>query len=123
MVFKKKYALLTLIVLIVEICIAIYHFYPFLRGFLGDVLVIILLYTFLKTFFVIKDKKLIGGILLFAFLIEILQFFKLTELLHIESKILKIILGSTFDVWDLFAYLLGGFAISIFQNKRKKLQN
>ncbi len=118
----KKYLLSFLILLIVEIAIAVFHFHPFVRGFLGDVLVVLLLFSFLKLFFSIASEKLAIGILLFAFTVELLQFFDLVETLNIQSKLLRIVLGSVFDWWDLLAYTVGTVIIFVFEYRNSLKQ-
>ncbi len=118
----KKYLLFFFILLIMEIAIAVFHFHPFVRGFVGDVLVILLLFTFLKAFFSITSEKLAIGILLFAFTVELLQFFDLVETFNIQSKPLRIVLGSVFDWWDLVAYTVGAVIIFVFEYRNSLKQ-
>ena len=143
----KRYIFIFLSLLVIEIAIAIYHFHPIIRGFVGDILVIPLLFSFLRIFFSMacasasllrhsshsyEGRKASGGtrterlviyILLFAFSVEITQYYHLADLLHIESKILRTIMGSTFEITDLAAYLIGGFLIIAFEKifHRKRL--
>ncbi len=111
--FKKWHFLLFAILLLSETAIAVLSENPFIRGFLGDVLVVPLLYSFLKTIFLFSSKKTMLAVLTFAFLVEFLQFFRLGEILNIQSKVLLTILGSVFDPLDLVAYFLG-FLIILF---------
>jgi hypothetical protein len=54
-------------------------------------------------------------VFIFACLIEIGQYFNLASLLHMEDfKIAKIIIGSTFDFYDIISYFIG--AILIFED-------
>src|SRR5690606_21923463 len=96
-----------------EIGIAYFHFNPFTRGFLGDVLVILLLYSFFKIFIRKNVFSIAISVLMFAFLIELLQYFQIASRLNVDSKIILIVLGSVFDWWDLVAYFLG-FVIIMF---------
>jgi len=111
--FKKRYFIPFLLVLVCEIAIAIFHFHRFVRGFLGDVLVIPLLYFLLRTFFTITHKSTIYVVLGFAFIVETLQLFNLAKILNIRSELLKIIIGNTFDWKDLLAYGFGAFCIHL----------
>lgn len=105
--FNPKYLIASITLFLIEITIAILHFNPFIRGFLGDVLVIFLMYSFLKIFIKNNTLKIAVFVLAFAYFVEMLQFFKLAELFNIKSTILLIIVGSVFDLWDLVAYTLG----------------
>ncbi|PKA83604.1 uncharacterized protein DUF2809 [Ulvibacter sp. MAR_2010_11] len=117
-VFRKKYAVITIILLLVEIAIALFHFHPIVRGFLGDVLVVILLYTFLRTFLLISPVKIALGALLFAFTIEFVQILNPVEFFEIHSKILQTVIGSSFDPWDLVAYSIGFVFILLLEKIR-----
>ncbi len=112
-VFRNKYFYSTLVLLFIEIGIAVFHFNLFIRGFVGDVLVILLLYSFLKIFIKNHVFKIAISVLAFAYAIEFLQLFKLAEKLQIHSKIMLTILGSVFDLWDLMAYFIGFLLILI----------
>lgn len=105
--FNLRYLIATILLFLVEIAIAILHFSLFIRGFLGDVLVILLMYSFLKIFIKNNILKIAVFVLAFAYFVEMLQFFKVAKLFNIKSKILITIVGSVFDLWDLVAYTLG----------------
>ncbi len=118
--FSTKYLLATLLLFTVETAIAYFHFNAFIRGFFGDVLVVLLLYSFLKIFIKNNVVKTAVSVLAFAIFVELLQFFKLAEILNIQSKILLTILGSVFDVWDLAAYFLGFLIILLIEKLLQK---
>lgn len=113
--FKWNYFLIFLLLLFAEIIIAIFHFNAFIRGFLGDVLIVLLLYSFLRIFIRDNVLKTALSVLVFAFFVEFLQYFKLTEILNIQSKLLLTLLGSVFDIWDLVAYFIGFLIILSFE--------
>ena len=92
---------------LIETGIAIYVHDSLIRPFFGDVLVIWLMYAFIKSFMVSRkmDIYLAAGIFLFACLIEIGQYFGLAALLHLRpASVLGIIIGATFDWMDMLAY-------------------
>lgn len=106
--FDKKYFLYFLGLLIVEILIALLVENPMIRGSVGDVLVVILIYCFIQAFFQINKKKTIIGVGIFALLVEISQAFHLVEKLNLQnSKFFATVLGTTFDLNDVWAYLAG----------------
>lgn len=108
MTFKWKYGLVFLCLLMVEVLIGMYVHDTFVRPFIGDLLVVILLYSFAKTFVNLPPAHTAISVFIFALLIELLQLFNLAELLGLEqSKLAKIVLGSTFDPLDLLAYFIG----------------
>ena len=106
--FNRRYALIALIVFAIEIIIARFMHDRIVRPFIGDVLVVVLLYAFLKTFCVLPARTAACLVFVFACVIEVLQYFHLPALLGLESnRLAVIVLGATFDPIDLLAYALG----------------
>jgi hypothetical protein len=93
----------------VEVGIALYVHDRVVRPFVGDVLVVILIYAFVRALFEPKNAALLAiGVLIFAYLIEIGQFFSLVSFLGLEKYALaRVVLGATFDWMDLIAYSVG----------------
>lgn len=118
---KKRlmYILITIIVFLMGVVlIKWFDNGGFIRGFLGDLIVVIFMYCLIKIFFDIEAKKLIIGVLLFSFTIEILQYFKLINYLGLqEYKLAQILLGATFDTIDLIAYTIGGVVVYFMDTK------
>lgn len=114
--FDKKYFLYFLGLFIVEILIALFVGNPMIRGSVGDVLVVILIYCFLQAFFQVDKKKTIIGVGIFAFLVEISQAFNLVEKLNLQdNKFFSTVLGTTFDLNDIWAYLAGCAVVYILE--------
>lgn len=116
----KNYFISFIILFFIEVTIAYFHFNAFIRGFFGDMLVVLLLYSFLKIFIKNNVVKTAVSVLAFAFFVELMQFFKLAETLNIHSKILLTIMGSVFDVWDLLAYFIGFLIILLVEKLLQK---
>lgn len=90
----------------------------FIRPFFGDVLVVMLLFSFVKIFCENNSIKVAIAVLLFAYIIEILQYFNFIEILGIQdNKIARVVLGATFDWLDLVAYTLGVIFSMVLDNK------
>lgn len=95
--------------LIIEILIALYIKDDFIRPFGGDILVIPLLYYFIKSFVSINPPRLIIAVVLFAFLIECSQYFEIIRILGLEeSHFWQTIIGTSFHRLDLVCYVVGG---------------
>ena len=108
MKINKKYIYLTIVLFLIEVCIAVFLKDTFIRPIFGDVLVVILLFSFVRILYYGERLKLIIGVLLFSFTIEILQYFQFASILGLEeNKIAKIVLGATFNKLDLLAYVVG----------------
>ncbi len=106
--FNKNYFGLTVLIFIVEVLIALFVHDRFIRPYLGDVLVVILLYCFLKSFLKLSFLTTALGVLIFSFMIEFLQFLHIVEKLHLEeSKFARTVLGTSFSWIDLFTYVIG----------------
>ena len=105
--FNPFYFLIFLVLLIIEVLIAIYLKTGFIRHTVGDFLVTILIFSFIKSFIQPNSLKLGILVLVFAFTVEILQLFNLVGFLEIKNTILKISLGTTFHLSDLLAHTLG----------------
>ncbi len=118
--FNKKYFLLTVILFLTEINIALFFQDRFIRPYVGDLLVVILLYCFVKSFFKVPVIPLSIGVLLFSFVVETLQYFNLVELLHLQqSKLARIVLGTSFEWIDIIAYSLGIFLVIMIETGKK----
>jgi Protein of unknown function (DUF2809) len=106
--FNKSYAFYTILLFLVEVFIAVFINDNFVRPFIGDVLVVILIYCLVRTFWNIRYRTAALSVLAFAFTIEVLQYFKLVDVLGLQKyKIIAIAIGSTFDWKDIIAYILG----------------
>lgn len=105
---RAIYFLIFLFLLGVEIAIATYLKTGFIRAYLGDLLVVILLYCLLMS--ILKPSVKTGLILTLAiaFAIELLQLVNLTKFFPQEYKQLAtLVLGSHFSWLDLLMYVLG----------------
>ncbi len=110
---KKKlritYIIAFILLLAAEIFIGAFINDAFVRPYMGDVLVVMLMCAFLRIFFTEKPKLLPLYATLFAVIIETLQYFDFVGLLGLESnRILSIALGRTFDIKDIICYFAGG---------------
>lgn len=107
---KKRiiYALCFLAVLIIEIVIGAYVHDTFVRPYMGDALVVILIYCFIRIFIPQSLRWLPIYVFVFACFIEVLQYFQLADMLGLaDNGLARIILGSTFDWMDILCYAAG----------------
>jgi len=121
LVFNKKFFLVFLALFFTELSIAIFVHDQFVRPIVGDVLVILLMYVFVRAFFDVRNYKLLAGcILLIAYLIELGQYFDLVSRLGLtDSRIAITIIGTSFDWKDILAYTIG-FGLVLFGSRTKK---
>lgn len=106
--FKGHYFVLAFIIFCIEVLIALFAHDRFIRPYLGDFLVVILIYCFLRSFIDISVVKLALSALLFSFMVETLQYFNILGRLGLQdSRLAKTLMGSSFEWTDLVAYTLG----------------
>ena len=119
--FNKKYFIWALALFGVEFLIAtLFKNIGFIRGYLGDVLVVILLYYLVLSFVKVKHKsKLIWGIFAFAVAVEILQYFGVASYLGFaKGSIGYIILGNPFSWADIICYAIGCLILQLTINRK-----
>lgn len=111
-----------LVLLMVEVLIAVFVHDDLIRPYVGDMLVVIVVYCFVRIFMPVKCRILPLYVFLFAVGIEILQYFQLVQLLGLEeNKILRILLGSVFDVMDILCYAIGCVALMGYEGVRYRI--
>jgi hypothetical protein len=116
--FNPKYGLWALLLFLVEVFIAVFIKDSFVRPFIGDVLVVILVYCFVRAFWRIPTKPAAIGVFLFACGIEGLQYLDLLgKLGWKDNKLLVVILGSSFDWKDILAYGIGCATVLLLSQK------
>ncbi|WP_300349625.1 DUF2809 domain-containing protein [Chryseobacterium sp.] len=121
--FNLKYLLLTILLFLIEVLIAtVLKDQFFIRAYLGDVIVVMLLYTFVKSFLIINDVKLILGIFVFSCLIEFAQFFNIAEKLGFQpGSLMYIVIGNSFSWIDIVCYAAGCLLLYLFVKIKDKI--
>ena len=92
-----------------------------MRHYLGDVLAVILLYAFVRAIFSAPPSNLALKIFAFAAALELVQYFGVVQILGVENKILKVIIGGTFDFTDLLCYAVGCVLASAYEKLESKI--
>ena len=119
---KKFYRWAAIILFFIEVFIAVeVPSESFIRHSMGDFLVVILLYCLIKSFITMDSNKVIIGVLLFSFAIEFSQYFHLVDILGITNTILRVIMGTSFSISDLFMYGFGSLTIYLYESRRISL--
>lgn len=115
---KKRlfYFLAFILLLTVEIFIALFVHDRFVRPYIGDVLVVMVLYFLIRIFLPEGCGWLPGIIFLFATGVETLQYFRLVERLGLsDSRLMRTVLGSVYDFKDILCYGVGCVLLQIGQ--------
>ena len=121
--FYKSYFLLALIIFFIEVFIGKEMHDNIIRPYGGDFLVVILLYCLVKSF--IKSSVLTTaiGVLLFAYCVEISQYFHTVSQLGLaHSKMAVMLMGTTFSWVDMLTYTLGILLVLIIENVKLNLK-
>ncbi|PUZ24807.1 DUF2809 domain-containing protein [Chitinophaga parva] len=106
--FNTRYFVLAVLLFIIEVLIARYLHDEFVRPYVGDFLVVILIYCFVCSFVQAQVFPLAVGVLIFAYLVEISQYFHLVKWLGWEhSRLANVVLGNFFTWNDMVCYTLG----------------
>lgn len=106
--FNRKYFLFAIVLFIVEVCIAKYAHDAIVRPYVGDLLVVILLYCMAKSILNTDPYKTAIAVLFFAYFIELLQYLQIIKWLGLEHNALaRTIIGTSFEWIDMMAYTIG----------------
>ena len=107
---KKRlcYIIATIILIVVEVLIALFVHDKFIRPYVGDVLVVVVIYTFIRCFIPEKIKLLPLYVFIFAAGVELLQYIQIVKILGLQDNpFFATLIGTTFDVKDIVCYGVG----------------
>lgn len=103
------YGILSILLLCVEILIGLYA-HGWIRNYIGDLLVVILIYTIIRTVSPYRPLKwyiLPTVVLIFSFGVEFIQLWGFCDRFGITNRFLRILIGTGFSVIDLVSYTIG----------------
>ena len=115
---KKRlfYLFATLVLLAIEVLIALFVHDDFVRPYVGDMLVVVVIYAFVRIFVPKKCRLLPLWIFLFAILVEVLQYFEIVRLLGLSNnRFMSVLIGSTFDWKDIACYAAGCGLLALYE--------
>ncbi len=106
--FKWTYFLLLVMLLLAEIYIGVFVHDHLIRPVGGDYTVVILLYCLVRGFWEWPVGRTALTVLIFAYMVEITQYFGLADALGLGAHSLgRILIGSSFSWGDIIAYTAG----------------
>ena len=106
--FSIRYFSLTLLLLGAEVYIGARMHDAVIRPYGGDVLVVILLYGFIRSFWRLPVVPLALGVLIVAYLEETGQYFHLADRLGFSRPgVMRMVIGTYFTWTDILCYTLG----------------
>ena len=118
--FNQCYFWIAILIFITEVLIATFVNDRIIRPYGGDFLVVIMLYCLIRSFTLWPVNLTALLVLIFAYGLEVLQYFNYVDMLGLGSfPIARIVLGTTFQWGDMLAYTLGILFVMIVERKLK----
>ena len=118
---RIKYCILTIVLLLIEVIIALFVHDNNIRPYVGDILVTVVIYTFIRIFIPDRCSLLPLYVFIFAFMVELLQYINIVEILGLENnRFFSVLIGSTFDIKDIVCYGIGCLIAWLFWRKYNK---
>ncbi len=116
---KKRisYVVGFVLLLVVEVLIALFIHDGFIRFYLGDVIVIWVIYCFLQIFICEKVNEYLTalGVMIFAFIVEFLQYINIVDIIGLgDIQFFRTLIGTSFSTVDLICYTAGTAVTFIF---------
>ena len=109
------YVVSFLLILATEIFIALFVRDSFIRPYVGDMLVTVLICCFVRFFILEKFRVAPLFVFIFSMLVEIGQYFDFVKLLGLDNNLfLSTLLGRTFSVADIICYGIGCAVFAVF---------
>ncbi len=115
------YSIAFVILIASEVLIALFVHDAFIRPYIGDVLIVLVLYTGIRIIIPDVCRALPLYIFLFAVFVECLQLLNLADLFGAKNNaFLRTIIGSVFDVKDIVCYAVGCVLLGIYEWEIKR---
>lgn len=110
--FDWRYAVAAIVIFAALTAIAVMLRTGIVRTHIGDVGVIALIYCAVRTVLEARPLAVVTGTVLFAFAVEFAQLFEAIRHLGLsDNQFAVIVLGASFDPWDLAMYVIGGLLV------------
>lgn len=115
---NKKYFLIAVVLFVVEVLIALFVNDRIIRPYVGDYLVVILLYCAVRSVIDTTINNAAIGVLIFAYAVEVLQYLNLVARLGLANNTFaNVVIGNRFEWIDILAYTLGIVTVVILERK------
>jgi hypothetical protein len=119
--FDQRALLITIALFCLEVSIAtVFRHIGWLRGFVGDMLAVVFVYYGFKSFVRAPPLWLAIAALLVGYGVELSQYIAHANGWKISQPILRIVVGSTPDWWDVVAYTVGFAVVVLLQRNSQQ---
>ena len=109
---RRFYVAATLLLFGVEVLIAMFVHDTLVRPYVGDSIVVILLYTALRAVVPLGVRTATAAAFAFACAVEIGQYVRLVDRLGLgDSALARTVLGTNFELSDFLAYAIGAAVV------------
>ena len=116
------YALTTIILLVIEVLIALFVHDSIIRPYVGDVLVVVVIYKFVRIFVPERVVFLPLYIFVFSVGVELLQLVNIVDKLGLsDNRFFSVLIGTVFDIKDVICYAVGCLILGGYQVTKKKI--
>lgn len=113
---RLRYAIAFFILLVVEVLIALFVNDDFVRPYVGDMLVVIVIYCFVRIIIPQRCKLLPIWIFVFAAGVELLQYFDIVKVLGLEKiEFFRVLIGTVCDIKDIVCYAIGCGVLFVYE--------
>lgn len=113
---KKRILYLIAFIILVGIEVLIGKFaHGFVCAYVGDMIVVIVIYTFIRIIIPEKFPYLSAAVFLFAVFVEVMQGINIADRLGITNDNVRIAIGTKFDIGDFFCYAAGCTVTGIYE--------
>ena len=118
------YGLVFLTLVLAEILIALFAHDDFVRPYVGDVLIVITVYAFIRIFIPRGNIYLPIIILLFACIVECGQYYNIVEKIGLgDVEFFRVLFGTVGDFYDIVCYAIGTIILLLYELMLLKLEN
>lgn len=106
---KKRLIFLAVFIFLffIEVLIALYMHDDFIRPYVGDMIVTVVVWSFARIIFPEKFRLMSLYVMIFAILVEVGQYFNYVDILGITNPILVTMMGTSFAWADIACYAVG----------------
>jgi hypothetical protein len=116
---RSRYALAAAVLLGVEVGIAVFVHDRIVRPYVGDALVVVLVYLVLRAGTRLRVGPAVGAAFAIACAVEVSQYFHLVDRLGLgRNAFARALLGTHFDPPDFLAYAVGAVATLLVERRR-----